>query len=109
MYSAGEWRLTAGARLGYIRGARWFDLAVGDERAPSGGRSRSPSVLDCWPAWCSSPRWLDICVFQQEGMDSDGKTIGRYRPTGLRPTFSQQLAQVGCELDSSLFLDGEWA
>ena len=50
----------------------------------------------------------DIFVFESTGITAEGKTIGRYRPTGLRPTFSQQLAQLGCELEASLFLDGGW-
>ena len=83
-------------------------LIIQLQRFPDGTR-RIVKVTEVTGMEASTVTLQDIFVFQLDGMDSDGKTIGRYRPTGLRPTFSQQLAQVGCELDSSLFLDGAWA
>ena len=51
----------------------------------------------------------DLFVFKAEGLNSEGQVIGRYRPTGLRPTFSEQLALMGCELSPELFLAGGMA
>ena len=48
----------------------------------------------------------DLFVFKAEGVGDDGVAVGRFRPTGLRPTFSETLRVQGCELDAALFLDG---
>jgi len=48
----------------------------------------------------------DLFVFRTEGLDAEGKIVGRYRPTGLRPTFSEQLELQGCHFDPEMFLDG---
>ena len=48
----------------------------------------------------------DLFVFKAEGLNSEGQVVGRYRPTGLRPTFSEQLALMGCDLPPELFLTG---
>src|SRR6185295_18656365 len=46
----------------------------------------------------------DIFTFEQRGLDAEGKIVGEYRPTGLRPSFSEILAAQGCELEPGLFL-----
>jgi pilus assembly protein CpaF len=48
----------------------------------------------------------DLFVFRVEGLGEKGEVRGTYRPTGLRPTFSEDLALQGCELDPDMFLDG---
>ncbi len=48
----------------------------------------------------------DLFVFKAEGIGEGGTTIGRYRPTGLRPTFSEVLRVQGCTMDPAIFLDG---
>ncbi len=48
----------------------------------------------------------DLFVFKPEGMDPDGRVLGRFRPTGLRPAFSEFLAHQGCQLEPALFLEG---
>jgi pilus assembly protein CpaF len=48
----------------------------------------------------------DLFVFRAEGIDDKGAIRGRYRPTGLRPTFSEILTLQGCELDPAIFLEG---
>ncbi len=48
----------------------------------------------------------DLFTFQTAGYGEDGKIQGSYRPTGLRPTFSEFLVSQGCELDAGLFLAG---
>jgi pilus assembly protein CpaF len=48
----------------------------------------------------------DLFVFKPEGIGENGQVMGRYRPTGLRPTFSEQLMLMGCQLQPELFLDG---
>ena len=48
----------------------------------------------------------DLFVYRQDGTADDGTVTGRFRSTGLRPTFSAALALQGCELDAQWFLDG---
>jgi pilus assembly protein CpaF len=48
----------------------------------------------------------DLFVFRPEGVNEDGSIKGRYRPTGLRPTFSEVLSLQGCDLDPAMFLEG---
>jgi pilus assembly protein CpaF len=45
----------------------------------------------------------DIFVFERTGVTSEGKVMGRFRPTGVRPKFSERLKAAGIELPSQLF------
>jgi len=45
----------------------------------------------------------DIFVFEQEGIDADGRVIGFYRATGIRPKFSERLARAGIHLGPEVF------
>jgi len=46
----------------------------------------------------------DIFVFQQNGTDADGRPVGQFRPTGLRPMFAPKLDAAGFKLDRSMFM-----
>ena len=46
----------------------------------------------------------DIFQFQQAGTDPEGKPLGQFRPTGLRPMFSPKLEAMGYRLDRQLFM-----
>ena len=45
----------------------------------------------------------DIFVFEQHGVDEDGKIVGRLLPTGIRPKFMDVLEAAGVFLGSELF------
>ncbi|MFL6351480.1 MAG: CpaF family protein [Bryobacteraceae bacterium] len=45
----------------------------------------------------------DIFVFERIGVTSDGRVTGRFRPTGVRPKFSERLKAAGIEFSSQLF------
>ncbi len=45
----------------------------------------------------------DIFVFERDGLRSDGKVMGRFRSTGVRPRCSDRLAACGTILSPSLF------
>ena len=50
----------------------------------------------------------DLFVFDYAaGVDEDGKFLGTLRPTGIRPTFMQRLADEGITLPAGLFQ--EWS
>ncbi|HSL47331.1 MAG TPA: CpaF family protein [Anaerolineales bacterium] len=46
----------------------------------------------------------DIFQFQQTGTDAEGKPIGQFRPTGLRPMFAPRLEAMGYRLDRQMFM-----
>ena len=46
----------------------------------------------------------DIYQFQQNGTDADGRPVGQFRPTGLRPMFAPKLEASGFKLDRSMFM-----
>jgi pilus assembly protein CpaF len=45
----------------------------------------------------------DIFVFEKTGVTGEGKVTGRFRPTGVRPKFSERLKHAGIELPAQLF------
>ncbi len=47
----------------------------------------------------------DLFVFQQEGINEEGKVMGRFRPTGIRPKFMPQLEVSGLNLGPEIFAD----
>jgi pilus assembly protein CpaF len=47
----------------------------------------------------------DLFVFDREGIGEDGQVLGRFRPTGIRPRFSDLLESRGVELAGATFLD----
>ncbi len=46
----------------------------------------------------------DIFIFEQTGIDEKGKIIGRLRPTGIRPKFSEKFENMGIHLPNEIFL-----
>jgi pilus assembly protein CpaF len=47
----------------------------------------------------------DLFIFERQGMDEDGNVLGRFKPTGVRPTFSDRLQAYGVDLGETLFVD----
>jgi len=45
----------------------------------------------------------DIFVFEQQGVDKDGRVHGFHRATGVRPMFSERLERAGVHLPQDLF------
>jgi pilus assembly protein CpaF len=45
----------------------------------------------------------DIFVFERVGIGDKGKVLGRFRPTGIRPKFSERLKYSGIHLPASMF------
>jgi pilus assembly protein CpaF len=46
----------------------------------------------------------DIFVFDQHGMDENGKVIGTMRSTGLRPKFADRIESAGIAMPPDLFM-----
>jgi len=47
----------------------------------------------------------DLFVFERQGVDAKGKIIGRYKPTGIRPKFSEKLNAMGIHFDAETFFE----
>lgn len=45
----------------------------------------------------------DLFVFEQTGVDERGKILGRFKPTGLIPSFFDQLSARGIHMDPRMF------
>ena len=45
----------------------------------------------------------DIFVFERKGLDENGKVLGHFRATGIRPKISERLEMAGIKLDQTLF------
>src|SRR5437868_2607078 len=45
----------------------------------------------------------DVFIFDRKGVDKDGKVLGRFRPTGVRPRFAERLKVYGMQLPRSFF------
>ncbi|HXG02386.1 MAG TPA: CpaF family protein [Candidatus Binatia bacterium] len=45
----------------------------------------------------------DIFVFEQEGVDADGRVVGFHRATGVRPKFTERLVRAGIHLGPEVF------
>jgi pilus assembly protein CpaF len=47
----------------------------------------------------------DIFVFERSDTTEDGKVIGRFRSTGIRPKFADRLREYGIKLPATMFAD----
>jgi pilus assembly protein CpaF len=45
----------------------------------------------------------DIFIFERIGLTNEGRVRGRFKPTGVRPKFSERLKAAGIELPSHVF------
>jgi pilus assembly protein CpaF len=48
----------------------------------------------------------DIFRYEQTGVSPDGVVLGYFRPTGIRPMFSQRLETIGYKLSAEMFRTG---
>jgi pilus assembly protein CpaF len=45
----------------------------------------------------------EVFIFDRKGVDQNGKVLGRFRPTGVRPRFAERLKIYGMQLPRSFF------
>jgi pilus assembly protein CpaF len=45
----------------------------------------------------------DVFIFEQKGIDKEGKVVGEYRATGVRPMFAERFRVYGFELPQGIF------
>ena len=47
----------------------------------------------------------DIFVYEQKGKDENGRVLGRFKPTGIRPKFMDKLINSGITVSNDIFWD----
>jgi pilus assembly protein CpaF len=45
----------------------------------------------------------DVFIYERKGVDQNGRVVGRFRPTGVRPRFAERLKVYGMQLPRSFF------
>lgn len=45
----------------------------------------------------------DVFIFEQKGIDKEGRVVGEYRATGVRPMFAERFRVYGFELPQGIF------
>lgn len=49
----------------------------------------------------------DVFLFEQQGVDENGKIVGRFKPTGIRPKFMSKIEAAGIKLPDDIFFTRE--
>jgi pilus assembly protein CpaF len=78
------------------------DLFVQISRLSDGSR-RVTHLTECVGMEGEQVTTQDIFVFERSGLSKDGRVLGKFRATGVRPKFSERLRAAGIELPASLF------
>ena len=78
------------------------DLFVQLARLSDGSR-RVTHITECVGMEGDLVTLQDIFTFEKIGLTSDYKVKGRFRPTGIRPKFSERLRACGIELPAAVF------
>jgi pilus assembly protein CpaF len=79
-----------------------LDIVIQAARLSDGTR-RVTSISEITGMEGETITMQEIFQFERKGMDKDGKVIGRYRPTGVRPRFAERLKQYGMQLPRVFF------
>ncbi len=69
----------------------------------SDGTRRITHVTECVGMEGDQVTTQDIFVFEKTGLREDGRVTGKFRPTGIRPKFSDRLKAAGIQLPASVF------
>jgi pilus assembly protein CpaF len=84
--------------------ASGIHLVVQLSRLPDGGR-KIVSISEVTGMEGEVITMQDLFLFERKGLGEDGKVLGRFRPTGIRPKFTDLLKSRGIEFDGAIFLD----
>ncbi|HVG30932.1 MAG TPA: CpaF family protein [Pyrinomonadaceae bacterium] len=79
-----------------------LDLVIQAARLSDGTR-RVTSISEITGMEGETITMQEIFQFERKGVDKDGKVIGRFRPTGVRPRFAERLKQYGMTLPRVFF------
>jgi pilus assembly protein CpaF len=79
-----------------------IDLFVQVSRMSDGSR-KVTYITECVGMEGDLVTTQDIFVFERVGVTAEGRITGRFRPTGVRPKFSERLKAAGIEFSAHLF------
>jgi pilus assembly protein CpaF len=79
-----------------------IDLVIQAARLSDGTR-RITSISEITGMEGETITMQEIFHFERRGIDSEGRVIGRFRPTGVRPRFAETLKVFGMQLPRSFF------
>jgi pilus assembly protein CpaF len=79
-----------------------IDLFVHVSRLSDGTR-KITHITECVGMEGEQVTTQDIIVFERTGIGEKGKVQGRFRPTGIRPKFSERLKAAGITLSPTVF------
>jgi pilus assembly protein CpaF len=79
-----------------------LDLVIQAARLSDGTR-RVTSISEITGMEGETITMQEIFQFERKGVDKDGRVIGRFRPTGVRPRFAERLKQYGMTLPRAFF------
>jgi pilus assembly protein CpaF len=79
-----------------------LDLIIQASRLPDGSR-KIVSISEVVGLEGDMVTLQDIFVFEKKGIGADGKVLGRFRATGIRPKFADKLEMAGVKLPPELF------
>ncbi|HEX8502838.1 MAG TPA: CpaF family protein [Pyrinomonadaceae bacterium] len=79
-----------------------LDLVVQAARLSDGTR-RITSISEITGMEGETITMQEIFHFERKGVDKDGRVVGRFRPTGVRPRFAERLKQYGLQLPRVFF------
>jgi pilus assembly protein CpaF len=69
----------------------------------SDGRRRVVSVQEITGMEGDVVTMQEIFRFRRSGVDGEGRVLGRFEATGIRPRFAERLLMRGIELGNDLF------
>jgi pilus assembly protein CpaF len=79
-----------------------LDLIIQGSRMPDGSR-KITAVAEVVGMEGDMITLQDIFIFEKKGLSKEGKVLGRFRATGIRPRFAEKLEMAGIELPANLF------
>jgi pilus assembly protein CpaF len=79
-----------------------IDLFVQVSRMTDGTR-RITHITECVGMEGEQVTIQDIFTFERTGLGDRGRVLGRFKPTGIRPKFSEKLQAWGFNLDPNMF------
>lgn len=72
----------------------------------SDGTRRVTHITECVGMEGEQVTTQDIFVFERSGLSSEGKVLGKFRATGIRPKVADRLKAAGIDLGASVFHAG---
>ena len=81
----------------------WADWSVGQLRAQGDGARRVMQISEVTGLSDDMVTLQDIFVFDRLGIGPNNRVLGRFRATGLRPTFADRLKASGIQLPPNIF------